>query len=192
MRTRAFTVRMAALVGVGSLTVHQLRFVLGYGHESDSALSAQGHAYLAVVGPLVVAAAVLAFAGFLDRLARGARTSLPRFGRLWAVLSASLVTMYWVQESLEGVLAEGHPGGLAGVLGHGGWLAVPLSVAVGFALALALRGAATAGELLPRARSLRPRLPAAPLSLHPSAPSLGRREPALAAPSARAPPGASA
>jgi hypothetical protein len=183
---------MAALVGVGSLAVHQLRFVLAYGDGSDRALSSQGHAYLAVVGPLVVAAAVLAFARFLDRLARGARTSAPRFGRLWAVMSASLVAMYSVQESLEGLLSDEHPGGLAGVLGHGGWLALPLSIAVGLLLALALRGLARADELLPRTASLRAQLPAAPPSLRASAPLLARREPCLAATSARAPPAASA
>ena len=192
MRTRAFTVRLAALVSLGSLAVHQLRFLLWYENGSDHALSAQGHAYLAVVGPLVVAAGVLTFARLVHRLALGASTSAPRFGRLWAVLSASLAAMYCGQESLEGLLSNGHPGGIDGVLGHGGWLALPLSVAVGLALALALRGVARASELLPRARSLRPRLPAAPPRLHASAPLLPRRDPCLAHASARAPPAASA
>ncbi|MFL5885636.1 MAG: hypothetical protein ACJ77M_11240 [Thermoleophilaceae bacterium] len=191
MRTRAFTVRMAGLMALGSLTVHQLRFLLWYGHGSDGALRAQGHAYLAVVGPAVVAAAVVAGARFLHRLARGARTSAPRFARLWAGLSAALVAIYCVQESVEGLLSGGHPGGVDGILGHGGWLCMPLSLAVGFALALALRGAAGASELLPRARSLRPPLPAAPLLLRSTARAFAPCEPTLAAAPARAPPPAS-
>lgn len=191
MRTRAFTVRMAALMGVGSLAVHQLRFLLWYGHGSDGTLRAQGHAYLAVVGPVVVAGAVIAGARFLNRLAQGARTSAPRFARLWAGLSASLVAIYCVQESLEGLLTQGHPGGTDGIIGHGGWLSVPLSLAVGLALALALRGAARASELLPPARSLHPSLPAAPLFLRSTASAFTPREACLATAPARAPPPAS-
>jgi hypothetical protein len=183
---------MATVVGAGSLAVHQLRYLLWYGHGSDNALSTQGHAYLTLVGPLVVAAGVLSFAGYLDRLARGARASAPRFGRLWAFLGTSLVTMYCVQESVEGLLSSGHPGGVDGVLGHGGWLSAPLSVAIGLAVAVVLRAATSASELLPTARPLRPRLPAAPASLRASASPLPRREPSLAAASARAPPVASA
>jgi len=183
---------MAALVGVGSLAVHQLRFLLWYGHHSDRALSAQRHAYLTVVGPVVVTAGVLAFARFLDRLARGARTSAPGLRRLWLVMSAVLAGMFCVQESLEGLLSDGHPGGLAGIAGHGGWLAAPLSALVGLALAVALRAGAHAAELLPHARSPRPPLPAAPLSLQPVILSPPRRGPWLAIVAARAPPAASA
>ena len=183
---------MAALVGVGSLVVHQLRFLLWYGHHSDRALSAQGHAYLMVVGPAVVAVAVLAFARYLHRLARGARSSVPGLGRLWLVLSAALAGIFCVQETLEGALSGGHADGLAAVAGHGGWLAAPLSVVVGLALAVALRGGAHAADLLAPGRSPRPPLPAAPLSLHPLVSFSPRREPWLAVASARGPPAASA
>src|SRR5213075_615426 len=88
VRTRAVTVRMAALVGVGACAVHHLRFMLWYEQGSDGTLGAQGHAYLGVVGPVVLVAAIVASAGFLDRLARGARTSAPRFRRLWGAVSA--------------------------------------------------------------------------------------------------------
>ena len=183
---------MAALVGAGAFAGHQLRFMLWYGHGSDRALSAQGHAYLGVVGPLVLVAAVLVTARFLDRLARGARTSVPRFGRLWAGLSGLLVAVYCLQESLEGMLASGHPGGIDGVFGRGGWLSVPLSAAVALVLALVLSGAARASDLRPRTGSLRPPLPAAVPSLRASAPFNWPREPWLGGASARAPPAASA
>jgi hypothetical protein len=189
---RRFTVRTVTLVGTASLAVHQLRYMLWYGGGSDRALSAQGHAYLMVVGPLVVAAAVLACAGFLHRLARGARAEAPGVLRLWAVLTVVLAAMFCVQESLEGLLADGHPEGVAAVGGHGGWLAAPLSLAIGLLLALALRAAVRAGELLPRSRALRPRLPARAPLFQIAGSLLARREPLLAAASARAPPAASA
>jgi len=183
---------MAVLLGVGSLAVHQLRFLLWYGQSSDDALSSQGHAYLAVVGPVVVAATVLAFARVLNRLARGGRAGSPRLIPLWAGMAASLLFMYVFQESLEGALASGHPGGPAGVLGHGGWLALPLSAAVGLALALALRGAAHAPGLLPRNGPGTPRQIAEPSALHTLLPVLAPRQSPRAPFAARAPPAASA
>ena len=63
----------------------------------------------------------------------------------------------------EGALAEGHPAGVAGVVGHGGWLAIPLALAVGALVAAAARGA----EALETLGDPRPipalRLPAPPL-----------------------------
>jgi hypothetical protein len=182
---------MAVLMGVGSLAVHQLRFLLWYGKSSDGALSSQGHAYLAVVGPVVVAATVLAVARFLDGLARGGRAGSPRVTRLWAGTSMSLLAVYTLQESLEGALASGHPGGPAGVFGHGGWLAAPLSAVVGLALAIALRGAAGAPGLLPR-RRLRPPRPISLPALHAALPPAAVRPSQLAPFAPRAPPAASA
>jgi hypothetical protein len=182
---------MAALIGVGAFAVHQLRFMLGYGHGSGDALAHQGHAYLVVAGPLMLCAATLAAARWIDRLMRGARPGLPRLGRLWGGISAVLVAVYCIQESVEGLLASGHPGAIGGVLGHGGWLCVPLSAAVGLVLALALRATTRAADLLVHARRLRPRLPAAPLSIRSPERAFAWRAPWSAAAAARAPPAAS-
>jgi hypothetical protein len=57
------------------------------------------------------------------------------------VTAAALVAVYVAQETLEGMLATGHPTGFAGVFGHGGWWALPAALAVGLAIALALRTA---------------------------------------------------
>ena len=67
--------------------------------------------------------------------------------RLWARTSSALLAMFVVQETLEGLLAPGHPAGFAAVFGHGGWLALPLAAAVGALIALALRGAAATEPL---------------------------------------------
>lgn len=73
------------------------------------------------------------------------QTSVPRYGlsllALWLICAISLVAIYSVQELLEGLLATGHPAGLVGVFGYGGWWAVPAAVCVGLVLAALLHGA---------------------------------------------------
>jgi hypothetical protein len=46
-----------------------------------------------------------------------------------------------MQELLEGLLATGHPAGLVGVFGYGGWWSIPAALAVGLVLAAAFHGA---------------------------------------------------
>jgi len=73
----------------------------------------------------------------------------------------ALFALYAVQESLEGLLESGHPVGLAGVLGHGGWVAVPLALLLGLVVALLLRGrAAIVGHVAGRAARGASRRPA--------------------------------
>ena len=56
------------------------------------------------------------------------------------------------------MVAEGHPGGIAGIFGAGGWISVPLALVIGLLIALALRVRRGA----PRPSPPRPRLLAAP------------------------------
>jgi hypothetical protein len=157
-------------------SVHELRYVLAFGGGTGSALSQQGHSYLALAMPAILVLAALALGGFLLRCARawsdGASGRSPGYGtrRLWAITVAGLLAIYTGQELLEGLLATGHPLGLAGVFGHGGWWAGPAALVVGAAVALVLRGASAMETLLSRrpsrvARSARPpalRLPVSP------------------------------
>lgn len=158
---RGWMLRAAALMGAGTFAVHQARYALGWGHEASGALAAQGHGYLITLGPLLVGALLPVLAGAIRRAARGSGSAAPRFGRLWAGTSLALVAAYVAQESIEGALAAGHPDGIAGVFGHGGWLAVPLAVCVGLAIALLMRGAGAAGQLVGSRRPWRA-LPVAP------------------------------
>lgn len=158
--------RGAALVAGGSLAVHELRYIAGYGSEAGGALAAQGHSYLAWVGPLVAAVIAVACGVFIASLAAGHRDREPArmtAVRVWALASASLTAIYLIQETLEGVLATGHPSGVAGVLADGGWTAVLFAIAIGAAIALMLRGARAVEAAA--ARLLRPALtaPAVPL-----------------------------
>ena len=142
--------RGAAFVPAGVLAVHQLRYQLAFGGQSGHELSAQGHAYLSSLAPPIALLFALGFGLTLANLAQAWRSGRVRRSpshpllALWLLVSAGLVAVYIGQESLEGLLSSGHPGGLAGVFGDGGWLAIPAALAVGGLIALVLRGASAA------------------------------------------------
>jgi hypothetical protein len=165
--TARWRLRAAALLATGGLTVHQLRYLLAYGHESSNRLEAQGHSYLTVLTPIVIgllALAVLAFAFRVARLGRGATPEPPpTTTRIWPLASSFLLAIYVLQELLEGLFAPGHPGAIDALFAHGGWVALFLAIAIGGLIALVLRGAATlelavvaAAPRLPRPRNQPP------------------------------------
>lgn len=138
-------------MSVGALGVHDLRYVLAYHGRSSHELAVQGHGYLRLVTPLLAGLLVLAAAAFAARLLRAYASGDaddPLAGlstrRMWLLTSALLIGVYSTQEWLEGLLAQGHPGGIGAPFTHGGWLALPLALLIGFLIALALRGAAAA------------------------------------------------
>jgi hypothetical protein len=172
----AWRFRAAALIAAGALAVHELRYLLAYGDRSGAEAAAQGHAYLASVTTVVAALLVLVVATFIARLASGARAagaaSIHSPRRLWAMVTIAVLAIFVLQESVEGLLASGHPAGLDGVFGHGGWLAVPLAAVIGALIALALRGAAASTVPAPGwSRSMR-----WPIDAIPHRPVLIRRE----------------
>jgi len=162
--------RLAALLAAGALAVHELRYALAYGDHAGREASAQGHAYVTVLLPVVVLVALFAAAHALVRFAGGpASASRGRpLARLWLGCTVALVAAYCGQELIEGWLAAGHPAGVAGVLEHGGWIALVCAPLVGALVALALRGAAAATE--PRAceSAWRPRPDATPAAASPA------------------------
>jgi hypothetical protein len=133
------------LIPAASLVVHQLRYTLGYGSRANAELAAQGHSYLGSLAPWFVLALGIGLALFLRRtalaLATGTTGRLTLFSPaiIWLLAATGLLALYVIQESLEGLLAVGHPGGIGGVFGHGGLWAIPASVAVGGVVALCLR-----------------------------------------------------
>ena len=159
MRKRAPTLRVAALLAVAALVLHELRYLTGHGEHADTALAAQGHGYLALLSPAAAVLLALAAAQLLRALRRAGRTgtaaeAAPGFLTSWAGASAGLLCVYAGQELAEGWLATGHPVGLAALTAHGGAVAVPLALALGALVAVGVRGAAVAVELAAR-RSLR-------------------------------------
>jgi hypothetical protein len=163
------SVRGAALLPGAALVVHRLRYELAFGSHAGERLAAQGHAYLSSLTPWFVLFGALAVGGSLGRLASRAATAHTddargSFVRVWVAAGVALVAIYVGQELLEGFLATGHPGGLAGVFGAGGWCALPCAGLVGGLLALALRAEAAVAYLLGRSRLSGPRRAAALLA----------------------------
>ncbi len=166
MRSRAGRMRAGALGLGAAFALHQLRFLIAYQGAAHHELARQGHGYLRVLVALVPAVLVLTalhFAGSLAAARRGAGAEAPspRVRVLWPVTSVGLLALYAAQESLEGFVEAGHPVGLGGVLGQGGWIAVPLAVVLGLIVAVLLRGAAAlVGYVAARAARGAPRRPA--------------------------------
>ena len=150
-------IRAAALISVGALVVHDLRYLIAYRGSAGEELSVTGHGYLGVVTPLAMGVLALALMALAWRLllGRAAEPPLPATHRMWPFTSGMLVAIYSCQEWIEGMTAQGHPGGIAAVVGDRGWIALPLAVVVGLVIALLLRGAEAAIALAatPRGRS---------------------------------------
>jgi hypothetical protein len=137
----------ATLLPFAALVVHQLRFTLAFGGNAGAELARQGHSYLQSLVPWLVLLLAVAAGGFLWALGRalGGQRTLPRYtvslAALWLACSACLLVIYASQETLEGLFATGHPAGLAGIFGYGGWWAIPAALCVGLVLAAILHGA---------------------------------------------------
>jgi hypothetical protein len=143
LRRTSRTARAASLLSLGSLAVHELRYLLAYGHRTGEALANQGHAYLSDLGGALV---TLAFASLLATLLAGvlapparrpAQPAGAAFRRVAALYALALLAIFCTQELTEGAVAAGHPAGLAAVLAHGGWVALPLALALGILCSLA-------------------------------------------------------
>jgi hypothetical protein len=168
----------ASLVPAAALAVHQLRYVLAFGGNASLELERQGHSYLHSLVPWIVLLIGVAVGGFLCSLGRAlsGQTSAPRFtlslAGLWLVCSVCLITIYVTQELLEGMFLTGHPAGLTGVFGYGGWWAIPVAACIGLVLAAVFHGARWALEEVARRagaiseRPLRPLAAPRPSSLH--------------------------
>ncbi|MGH2954035.1 MAG: hypothetical protein ACRDK9_08450 [Solirubrobacterales bacterium] len=141
--------RAAALLLIGALALHELRYLVAFGAEAPSILAQHGHGYLEWLAPLVVAAAAAAIVASL--LAPALLRRLPDGGGACTEARAAgyavgLLAVFFAQELAEGALLSGHPAGLEGVLAGGGWLALPLAIAFG-ALAACVAGWLDRAEL---------------------------------------------
>jgi hypothetical protein len=136
-----------ALMPAAAFAVHQLRYWLAFGPHAGAVLQAQGHAYMHSAVPWIVLLVALPIGVFLRSLGRalGGERSLPRyalsFTALWLICAVSLLAIYVCQEFLEGLFVTGHPAGLLGIFGYGGWWSIPAAVGVGLVLAASFHGA---------------------------------------------------
>jgi hypothetical protein len=177
MGALAWRARAGVLLLGGAVAVHQLVYGLAGVRPAEHA-----HAYLDWLKPALFGLLVVALAELALRVA-GAhrrRSQPPPRGRvLWPVLSVLLVAIFASQEAGEALLAGGDEHGHAVrelVLGHGLWVAAPVSLVVGAVLALALRGAAAAEAWCLAIQPARPPAPPAAPPARP-APVARRRAP---------------
>jgi hypothetical protein len=173
-----------AVVPIAAFAVHQLRYLLAFGTGTSAELQRQGHSYLHSVVPWLVLAIGLSAGAFLSSLGRAmsGQTTVPRYSLsligLWLACTACLLAIYTAQESLEGLLATGHPAGVAGIFGYGGWWAIPAALCVGLVLAALLHGARwLLGEVAARLRTGVPAAKRAPRPLRPRTAHLPRLAP---------------
>jgi hypothetical protein len=175
-RTRIARLAPVALLPPAAFAVHQLRYMLAFGPRAGLELARTGHSYMHSLVPWLIALIALTIGGFLSALGRAfaRRTSAPGYAislaGMWLACSAALIAIFACQELLEGLFATGHPAGLAGVFGWGGWWAIPAALSIGLVLAVLFHGArwvlrevAERGTAVPRRRhparrSLRPSL----------------------------------
>jgi hypothetical protein len=135
----------------------------------------------------------LAFGVFFVRVAgavAGRTETRPRrsFAALWLLATMSLVAIYAVQELLEGVFAAGHPSGLTGLFGNGGWWSFAPAVVLGAAVAGLLRVASAVVAAAVRVARAPRRWPAAVPSLRPRSAAPRLRGVLASAAAGRAPP----
>jgi hypothetical protein len=129
--------RGALLVG-GAYAVHQLRFLLAYGHDAGRVFGEPGHRYLPFAAAATAVLLLLATLRFAQAVARPSHPQPRRVAlrRLWTENAVALVAIYVGQEGLEGAFTPGHP-----VWEHGGWIVLPLAVLFGGLIAVLLVGA---------------------------------------------------
>jgi hypothetical protein len=196
--------RLAAVRGYGQVAllppaafaVHQLRYVLAYRSSAGMELQRTGHSYLHSLVPWVVLLLGVTAGCFLRSLGRAlsSHTSAARFTLsftgLWSACSGALMAIFVCQELLEGMFATGHPAGLVGVFGYGGWWALPAALCVGLVLAAVFHGARWVIEEVSRRCAQQIQVAGRPASA-PSRPQLAlilAPEPLLAGWSSRGPP----
>jgi hypothetical protein len=121
--------------------------MLAFGSNAGIELQRTGHSYLHSVVPWIVLLLALIAGGFLRALGRAftGEQSVQRYAcsflTLWLITAVTLVAIFTVQEFLEGLFLTGHPAGLAGIYGYGGWWAIPAALCIGLVLAAVLHTA---------------------------------------------------
>jgi hypothetical protein len=196
VRKAGVRLRAGALLAVGALAVHELRYLLAYGSHGEGAGVNGAHGYLQLLAPLLVAGAFALIA--VSVLAPAIHRRLPRIAdpgagtERAAAYALALLALFACQEAAE-ALVTGVPGNaLHAVAGPGGWLALPLAMLFGALAELAGRWLDRAETRIasifvtrrprPRAKQARPVAPRlVPLCSRPLAFGFGRRPPPLPA-----------
>ena len=184
--------RLAPLLAAGALLLHKLNGLAG-----GNAMAGHGHSYLPLVAALVTVLLMLAcvrFARELWHASRGrvAAVTRPSLATLWLIASVALLSIFALQEWIEGWITPGHPATLSHAIAHIGWVGPLLAVGLGALIALLARGSRAAIELLVRLHARRRTLRAQRGQWTATPPQVAPRLAVLAGNRAgRAPPGVS-
>jgi hypothetical protein len=179
------------------LAVHQLRYLLAYGSNAGSELSAHGDHYVgtgALIAGTLVAVSLVVWLLRLVAVSRG--RSYPGMAGaplwlLWLGVTGLLVAGFCAVEAIEIAFEPHHATGIAGIFGSGGWWALPTAAFVGGLMAGLVRGGrallviAARGRLTQPARitsSRHPRAPGDRLLVRPLASCAAGRAPPVTAP----------
>jgi hypothetical protein len=188
----AHRVRLASILAVGAFALHQLRYLIAFGGSASAELAHEGHRYMSDLLPPVCVLVLAAMVATLIRGTEGASPARAPLARRLPTFASALLAIFVAQELLEGLIATGHPGPAA-ILAGGGWIAVPLALAIGgvaAVLARALEGVEESIAVVHARRTRRLRAPvvrgsrrlarAISLAFEPLAFGLARRPPPLA------------
>lgn len=148
-------IRGAALLAVGALSLHELRYWV---IDGTAAMSGHGHSYMPLAVGLVTVLLLLACLSFgrtLVLAGRGIEDTghPPPFRVLWPLLSAALLSVFFLQEWSEGWSTPGHPTSMGHVAGHIGWAGVGFAVVIAAVIALLVRGADSTARAIARRHS---------------------------------------
>jgi hypothetical protein len=146
---RGSSARYAALLLLGSVVVHQSRYLIEHVTPGEHEVYQARHAYLATLIPSVVVLAALAAIWFVLEVVRASRTpvslsspSAPlSFARLWCRSAAALAFIFSLQESSESVLSGQALDVLSLSFVRSAWVVLILAAVVGAGVALLARGA---------------------------------------------------
>jgi hypothetical protein len=174
MRT-AHRVRLASILAVGAFALHQLRYLIAFGGSASAELAHDGHRYMS---DLLAPVSVLVLAALLATLIRGTEGAIPDrapLARRIGIFGGALLAIFVGQELLEGLMATGHSAGPAAVFAAGGWIALPLALAIGTLAALLVRALEGVERSLAVIHAERPRLSRAPAVRGRALPARGPR-----------------
>jgi hypothetical protein len=145
--------RAALLLLLGTQALHHLRYLIAPDHHAGATLGEHGHGglHLAATGPAITLGLALVLAWLVVRAAGAPHGRSPRavkVVRIWPLAFVALLGSYGAQELLEGVFGNGHEGDVAVLVADGGWVALPLAIAIGGVIALVVRVARAAERLV--------------------------------------------
>jgi hypothetical protein len=133
--------RPVTLIAGGAFAVHELSYLAGFGTAGSHAPT--DHSYVAALLPALAIVAALALFATVERGVAGRRTRPTSPPTRVLTYTAAILSLFFGQEMVEGLLAGADPIQIGPVLAAHGVMAIPLALALGFAAWLVMRGLET-------------------------------------------------